>query len=74
MTKLKEQQGLCLAEFFLYVHVIENEKEMKQGEVSVPMLLLKWSVEKVEFIRRKNVRKSGQAHKSHAITKITPEK
>lgn len=42
---------------FLYVHVIENENEMKQGEVSVPMLLLKWSVDKVEFIWRKNNRK-----------------
>lgn len=51
MIKLKEQQGLrTLCGVFLYVHVIENENEIKQGEVSVPMILLKRGVEKRGFI------------------------
>lgn len=49
MIKLKEQQGLrTLCGVFLYVHVIENE--IKQGKISVLMVLLKRGVEKRGFI------------------------
>lgn len=62
MIKLKEQQGLrTLCGVFLYVHVIENENEIKQGEVSVPMILLKRDVEKRGFIWRKNDTKKLQS-------------
>lgn len=74
MVKIKEQQGLCLAKFFSRCMSLKIKMKWNKGKYQFKCFTLKWSVEKVEFIRQKNYRKSSQAHKSHAITMITPEK